>query len=388
MKDIQKAHSVRSRDIMQRMHTKTKVYPLTFSIVTAIALFIFVVGHDAVPSQSATPYLGFYHPYYVVGEADGTGIISVSLYSQVSYTISVDYGTFDQTAVSGIDYIQTSGTLTFTPGITLNTFTIDIIDDYEDVYSNLQVGLAISNPVGALLSSTQTATLTIVDDELSYVFLPLKLHRHPPPPVTTDLLLNSGFENGFTHDTFNGSWLHNILTPKDWITWWEDEPSSVQYPMHAPEVRPIPNEAIYVYPVPRIRSGHYAIQMFRTWGRYRAGFYQQVQNLTPGTQAYFSYHAHAWSCGDDPPPPLSCGDPYAFYFQAGIDPTGGTNPWSDSIVWSDEFYIYDAYDTVGPVQAPVGEQGQVTVYILAYARYAVKFNDAYFDDAVLALQQP
>ena len=60
----------------------------------------------------------------------------------------------------------------------------------------------------------------------------------------------------------------------------------------------------------------------------------------------------------------------------------------DNIIWSDEYYLYDVYGSVGPVQAPVGVQGKVTVYILAYARYAVKFNDAYFDDAVLALQQP
>ncbi len=259
--------------------------------------------------------------------------------------------------------------------------------DPDDSVSE-EVGLPISIPDGAVLGLNQITHVTIIDAEDSFQFLPFIIYLNPPQPIPTDLLLNSGFEDGFSHDTYNGSYLYNVLTPMNWVMWWEDEPSSVQYPMHVPEVRPIPNEAIYTWPVPRIRSGHYAIQMFRTWGRYRAGFYQQVQNLTPGWQAYFSYHAHAWSCGDDPPHPLSCDDPYAFYFQAGIDPTGGTDPWSDNIVWSDHFYIYDAYDMVGPINAPVGTEGKVTLYTLAYARYAVKFNDAYFDDAALALEQP
>ncbi|MDF1514391.1 MAG: hypothetical protein P1S60_11335 [Anaerolineae bacterium] len=246
----------------------------------------------------------------------------------------------------------------------------------------------MSRAVGANKSLEPTATLTIHDNESTYTYLPLNLHIVPPAPVPTDKLLNPGFEEGFTHDTFDGSWVYNILTPKDWVTWWEDEPSSVQYPMHSPEVRPIPNLGIYYSPIPRIHSGHYAIQMMRSWGRYRAGFYQQVEDVSPGSIAHFSYYAHAWSCGDDPPPALSCGDPYAFYFQAGIDPTGGTDPWSGYVIWSAPQYIYDVYDLVGPVAVEVGAEGKVTVYTLAYGRYAVKYNEAYFDDAVLAIQQP
>lgn len=370
------------------MRRKHLILSIILSIFIALGLIALAVSFDVIPSQSASPFLNFSSASYHVGETDGSGMITVTLDSQISTTVTVEYGTFDLTAFAGIDYMQASGTLTFSPGITRETFTIHIIDNDVDTYPDVQASLYITNPDGALLGSGQSASLTIIDDELSFVFLPLTLHRYPLPPVPSDLLLNSGFEAGFTHDTYNGSWLYNVLTPKHWVSWWEDEPSSVLYPMHAPEVRPIPNEGIYYSPVPRIRSGYYSIQMMRTWGRYRAGFFQVVENLVPGTHAYFSYHAHAWSCGDDPPPALSCGDPYAFYFQAGIDPTGGTDPWSDTIVWRHKFYIYDAYDEVGPVQATVGQQGKVTVYILAHALYAVKFNDAYFDDAVLALRQP
>ena len=370
------------------MHKHSLPVSILLSMTTATGLFFLMLSFGVVQSHTAATYLNFSSANYTLDEANGTGTITVTLDAQVPETVTVEFESYDLTAQAGIDYIQTSGTLTFTPGITNETFNIEIIDNELDTHPYLQAGLYITNPVGALLGPTKTTSLTIIDDELSYVFLPINLNHYPSPPVPSDLLLNSGFEEGFTHDTFDGSWLYNVLTPRHWISWWEDEPSSVQYPMHAPEVRPIPNEGIYYSPIPRIRSGYYAIQMFRTWGRYRAGFYQQVQNLNSDTRVYFSYHAHAWSCGDDPPPALSCGDPYAFYFQAGIDPTGGTDPWSDNIVWSDSFYFYDSYGEVGPVQASVGDEGKITVYILAHALYAVKFNDAYFDDAVLAIQQP
>ena len=134
------------------------------------------------------------------------------------------------------------------------------------------LSLNASGPYSDMREITGAETVSETLD--SFIFLPLNLHRFPPPPVPTDLLLNSGFEEGYTDDTYNGTPMPGVLTPKHWITWWEDEPSSVMYPMHVPEVRPIPNEGIYYSPVPRIRSGYYAIQAWRTWGRYRAGFYQ------------------------------------------------------------------------------------------------------------------
>ena len=125
--DMLQTRSSRSRDIMQHMRRNPKVFSIALCITTAIGLFIFVVSSDLILSQSAAPYLNFSHPHYNIGEADGSGVITVALDSQLSYTITVDFESFDQTALAGIDYVETSGTLTFTPGITRETFTIDII---------------------------------------------------------------------------------------------------------------------------------------------------------------------------------------------------------------------------------------------------------------------
>ncbi len=168
------------------MRGKYLFLSIILSITTAIGLLALVFTFSVAPSQTAAPFINFSNDHYDIGEADGTGIITVTLDSHVSYTVTVDYGSSDQTAVAGIDYVQASGTLTFSPGSTSETFTIDVIDNAVDTYPNVQAGLYITNPGGALLGLTHTARINIIDDELSFVFLPLKLYRHPLPPVPTD----------------------------------------------------------------------------------------------------------------------------------------------------------------------------------------------------------
>src|SRR5690606_19588075 len=79
--------------------------------------------------------------------------------------VTVDYATTDGgTATEGEDYTPVSGTLTFAPGQTSNTFSVPIIDDDADE-SDETVILTLSNPTGAQLGTPVTATLTIVDDD-------------------------------------------------------------------------------------------------------------------------------------------------------------------------------------------------------------------------------
>ncbi len=204
----------------------------------------------------------------------------------------------------------------------------------------------------------------------------------------TDALLNPGFEGitesgGITHDTFNGEWYDNIMTPEGWVTWWEEGAGS---PLGRPEVMPIPFEGYFIVPVPRVRSGHWALKFFTFWRPHRGGVYQTVANLPAGSHATLSAFAHAWSCNEDDTDALSCGeDPYQFGFKVGIDPTGGSNPWSSNIVWSDMAYIYDVYGLVGPVEATVGQEGRITVFLLSEAKWGNKHEDAYWDDVSLVI---
>jgi hypothetical protein len=155
--------------------------------------------------------------------------------------------------------------------------------------------------------------------------------------------------------------------------------------MGRPETMPIPNEGYYVGPPARIYEDHWAVKLF-TFGRaHDAGFYQQVDGLPVGSTATFSAYAHAWSCGNDDDA-YSCGDPWAFNFRVGIDPTGGTDPWGESVIWCEPAYIYDVYERVGRVEATVGEEGTITVFLRSTAKWQAKHNDAYWDAAELVVQ--
>jgi hypothetical protein len=63
---------------------------------------------------------------------DGTKPITftLSLSAVADETVTVDFSTQDYTAFAGIDYVAKSGTITFAPGETSKTFTVDVIGNY------------------------------------------------------------------------------------------------------------------------------------------------------------------------------------------------------------------------------------------------------------------
>src|SRR5262249_36916776 len=70
-------------------------------------------------------------------------------------------------ATAGSDYTATSGTLSFGIGETSKTFTVPITDDTL-VEGNETVNLTLTSPTnGATLGTQNTATLTIVDNDVA-----------------------------------------------------------------------------------------------------------------------------------------------------------------------------------------------------------------------------
>ena len=229
---------------------------------------------------------------------------------------------------------------------------------------------------------------------LSTLFLaPLAAARESQSPaqqeIGTNLLVNPGFEgigrpmdnstpnyNNWTRDTFTGVQYGEIYTPEGWVTWWQEGEYG------RPECHVIGKVDPFLDPL-RIYSGYYAAKCFTFFRRQNAGHFQVVRNLAPGTVVDASYYAHAWACDGDSAQAVSCGDPYAFYFRVGIDPTGGTDPYSANIIWSAPYYHYDKFGLVGPVQATVGASGAVTFFTNSYAKWQYNHNDAYTDNMVL-----
>lgn len=228
------------------------------------------------------------------------------------------------------------------------------------------------------------------------VLVPLVAARELQIPlrqeVGANLLANPGLEaigrpvdnserlyDNWTRDTFTGVQYGEIYTPEGWVTWWQEGDYG------RPECKVIAKEADFIHPVLRVYQGMHAGMCFTFFRKQNAGYFQVVRNIAPGTVVEASYYAHAWSCGEDRDDALSCGDPYAFYFRVGVDPNGGTDPFSSSIVWSSPYYHYDKFGKVGPVQATVGASGAVTFFTQANAKWPSKHNDAYMDSMSLTV---
>lgn len=116
------------------------------------------------PCVPATATLGI--DDVVVGEADGTATLTVSLNGPSTSIVTVDVASQDGTATVGRDYTALPlATLTFNPGETSKTVTVSILDDTapegdETVIVNL------SNATNASLTK-MSGTVTIADNEIA-----------------------------------------------------------------------------------------------------------------------------------------------------------------------------------------------------------------------------
>jgi subtilisin-like proprotein convertase family protein len=121
-----------------------------------------------ITTVAASPgQLQFDSDSYSQDEQAGAKTITVTRTDGVSGEVTVDYATSGGTAVggsscaSGVDYINTAGTLTFASGETSRSFDVTVCNDSE-LDPGETIGLALSNPGGgATLGTPATAVLTI-----------------------------------------------------------------------------------------------------------------------------------------------------------------------------------------------------------------------------------
>jgi len=131
------------------------------------------------------PVVGFSTGTASVSEDAGTVDLTVSLSPSSPVTVTVDYTTLESgAALAGQDFGSDSGTLTFTPGVTLRTLSVVLLDDAlpepDETFS-----LVLSSPQSATLGAYAVVTVTIVDDgDLYLAFMPVVSKRWPPIPDT------------------------------------------------------------------------------------------------------------------------------------------------------------------------------------------------------------
>ena len=215
---------------------------------------------------------------------------------------------------------------------------------------------------------------------------PAAAQQSPP-----NLLVNGDFEawpaagwpwqDGVPEVQISPGWrAFYVDTPPDWVTaptYWK-----------RPEFRDV-KRAEYAY---RVHGGYLAQKYFTFGGQHIAGLYQQVGGITPGTPLRFSIYMETWSCMAGAewnicPTGAKSNSPSPMHTRVGIDPYGGTNPWSPNIIWSAETNAYDQW-TLFSVDA-VAQAGAVTVFTYSHADWFDSVfrmaNDVYVDDGSLVV---
>jgi hypothetical protein len=122
-------------------------------------------AHEVIQTQ-----ISFANDSYRVNEGIGTATITVTLDQVLPLTATVDYTTANSglpfAATAGQDYLTSTGTLIFTPGVTEQHFTISISDD-KLVEQDENLRLVLSHGVAAniIIHLNAPVALTIVDND-------------------------------------------------------------------------------------------------------------------------------------------------------------------------------------------------------------------------------
>lgn len=232
-----------------------------------------------------------------------------------------------------------------------------------------------------------------------------------------NLLENPGFEGDYeVRCSFPGGkpWIavpcdgpipsrpwQSVMMADGWSAWWQppnEDPTAkdfyTTYPNYCGQLAP-DNCVAWHMPEyrdtrsglpdpPRIRSGENSQKYFTFWSVHEGGVYQVVNGVRPGMALRFSIYMHAWSAtklhGVEPNPHFSFGQT-GMHMKIGIDPTGGTDPWSKDVIWSPERDVYDKFERY-EVQA-VARSNKVTVFTHSRPENPMEHNDIYLDDAEL-----
>jgi LysM repeat protein len=184
-------------------------------------------------------------------------------------------------------------------------------------------------------------------------------------------LRDGGFEGTYTQR--NGRADFNI--PADWNVWVATSPRTESWMNLEPVAFP------HNGPGPSPQSGSRAMNFNKGFATFTVALYQQA-TVTPNSNLIATAFAQIKTCNVAPNAD-NCGSAVesGAYTRIGIDPTGGTDPNSPSIVWSTNAQPHDRWDQM-TVNA-TAQGGTVTVFLYSTQRWPSQLNNTYFDSATL-----
>lgn len=185
-------------------------------------------------------------------------------------------------------------------------------------------------------------------------------------PIT---LANPHLDQGFR----NYDDIPELSVARGWTPWWlqgtEQQTSEGYY--KRPEYKP---ETI------RFLSGGTGQKFFTTFGTHDAGMCQTV-DVPKGVMLYLTAQVQYYSLHTD-------GKGGGYGMQVGIDPWGGTDPWSTDIVWGewhgqDDPDGWDGRTWKQVTTKAMSHVAQVTIHLRGTCRFRAKHNDSYWDEIAL-----
>ncbi len=194
------------------------------------------------------------------------------------------------------------------------------------------------------------------------------------PLGQTNLLRNPDFEGSFNQFAH----FNTAIMAEQWLPWWQPQGGSdPAWKNRMPEYKRAnssdePKNG-------RVHNGAAAQQLFTFFGTHIGGIYQTVEGITPGARVRFSIWGHAWAGSSDDPKKSEGGGP--MHMRIGIDPSGGTNPFSGAVVWSGEQNPLDVW-VLFAIEA-TATSNKVTVFTWSAPDYPTHHNDVYWDEASL-----
>ncbi|HEY3763382.1 MAG TPA: Calx-beta domain-containing protein [Verrucomicrobiae bacterium] len=147
--------------------TGTRTFTISLTNATAPGKIIYP-GTQAINIIDSNSGLSFSQPAYSAVRNNGAVTINVVRTDNTNVVSTVLFSTANGTAMTNVDYFPTNGVLTFTNGVTSESFSVGLISA-TTVQPDKTVLLQLSSPTNGLLAPPSAATLTIHDNSGSLV---------------------------------------------------------------------------------------------------------------------------------------------------------------------------------------------------------------------------
>jgi LysM repeat protein len=230
---------------------------------------------------------------------------------------------------------------------------------------------------------------------LCLVVLPALVLASPPAQeqVSSNLLVDGDFEAPPPWPQQNG--IGEVQVAPGWRAYYLDVPPKyIQAPSNCDH--PGLYDCFWMRPefrdntsfANRIHSGQRSQKYFSYGRMHEAGLMQQVRGIPPGARVRFSIWIQAWMCAN----PDACGKngahsdaPSDMHLRVGIDPLGGINAFTPTVVWSAEKPAWDTWVQFQVETTAISDTVTVLTHSRAEWPWARLNNDVYLDDAGLVI---